>query len=240
MDRHRDRSNSRDEHYTLHTKLLEDLSIIDRTGLEKCIPNLDKIDQSICSLDDFTSVSIYDDQSFHALQSKQTSCKNSNRAITSTPADSSGGFHNTMSILDHHLNKKKHSNRSQDHKKYLMLEKKDDGIPHRKCSRMTFNNNKEFPSVEHNTNDFKNDSHIYATTISRPYEEESLHSVWDKTMPPNNFESPSKQTEDNIPNSKIIYHIARSPSGQLYLRVRRSLHLDQGIFYGYVKYKYGT
>lgn len=192
-------SNNRDEHHTLHTKLLADSSNDDKMELS--------MDESICSMDDFTGGPICDDQ--FDVQSKQHICDNNtnfNRSITTSPADSSGGFHNTLSVLEHHLNKKKYHNLSQ-----------------------------QLLSVDHNITNIKNDSHLMDEKISRPFELEleaieRLYSVWNKTKPTDNSESPSKQTEDNVPNSnEYIYHVARSRSGQLYLRVRRSLHLDQGM-----------
>lgn len=238
---------NRDEHHTLFTKLLADSSISDKTDIGHCIENVNKTDAdpSICSLNDFTGGPICDDQSFD-VKTKAYSCDddtNFNRAITTTPADSSGGFHNTLSVLEYHLNKNKYPNHSQRYLDYQKFQSKDVAGSTNICVDIPINTDHGLLSIDHSTTNVKNDSHIDDEKISCLFDLEleaieRLHSMW--AMPPQNYESPvltaalppllSKQSEDNVPKSnEYIYHVARSRSGQLYLRVRRSLHLDQGI-----------
>lgn len=233
-------SNNGDEHHTLHTKLLSNSIGMDETDLI----NVNKTDQSICSLDDFTGGPIYNNQSSE-IQVKQHSCDTEqNRSITTTPADSSGGFHNTLSVLESHLNKNKFPNLSQQQIEYLLLHRKDVAIHNNSYIDIPIDNNQRLPFVGDNFTNKKCDSHMGVGNLSNSFELEleafdRLQSMLDKDIPSDNFESASSadlhltstQTEgENVLKSdEYIYHIARSRNGQLYLRVRRNSCLEQGI-----------
>lgn len=225
------------EHHTLHTKLLTDSACTEETDIK----NVNKTDQSICSLDDFTGGPIYNNES-SVLQHSCDQNTELNRSITTTPADSSCGFHNTLSVLECHLNKNKYPNLSQQQIEYLLLHRKDITIHNNSYIDIPIDK-RRLPSVNDNFTNKKSDSCINDENFSSLFELEleamdRLHSMYDKEMPPVNSETSSssadlllssKQTEENVPNSnEYIYHIARSRSGQLYLRVRRNSCSDQG------------
>lgn len=220
-------SHMANEHHTLHTKLLSNATCI----VETDSTNVNTTDQSFCSLDDFTGGPIYNNQSSE-LQLKQHSCDQNtelNSSITTTPADSSGGFHNTLSVLECHLNKNKNPNLSQQQIEYLLLHRKDIAIHNNGYIDIPID--KSSSSV--NDGNFQSLFELELEAMDR------LQSMWDKNIPPDNLESSSvspdlhlssTQTEQSVPKSnEYIYHVARSRNGQLYLRVRRSSCLDQGI-----------
>lgn len=227
-------SNNADEHHTLHTKLLTDMDKMNLTYLNKT-------DQSFYSLDDFTGGPIYNTQTSD-LQVKQYSCEQNNkpnRSITTTPAESSGGFHNTLSVLECHLNKTKYPNLSLQQIEYLLLHKKDVAIHTNSYIDIPIDSD-----TDDNLINKKSDSHTNDGNFSSLFELEleamdRLQSMWDKSISPENFESSSfatdlhlssKKSVQNVPKSnEYIYHIARSRNGQLYLRVRRNSCLDEGI-----------
>lgn len=220
-----------DEHHTLHTKLLSNATC----AVETDLTNVNKTDQSFCSLDDFTGGPIYHNQSSE-LQLKQHSCdQNSelNSSITSTPADSSGGFHNTLSVLEGHLNKNKSPNLSQRQIEYLLLHRKDIAIHNNSYIDIPIDNTNNKSSSSANDGNFPSLFELELEAKDR------LQSMWDENIPIDNLESssispdlhlPSTQAEHSVPKSnEYIYHVARSRNGQLYLRVRRNMCLDQGI-----------
>lgn len=228
-------SNNGDEHHTLHTKLLSDDPIcMDKMDLS----NVNKTDQSYCSLDDFTGGPIQTNQSSE-LQVKQNSCDQNidlNRSITATPADSSGGFHNTLSVLECHLNKTKYPHLSQQQIEHLLLHGKDLTIHNNCYIDIPIDNSQRLPFVDDahvNDENFPNSFELELEAMDR------FQSMWNEHIPPKNFEFSSlsaashllsTQTEQSVPKSnEYIYHIARSRNGQLYLRVRRDSGLEQGI-----------
>lgn len=217
-------SHSVDEHHTLHTKLLSNATCAVETDLTNV-----NTDQSFCSLDDFTGGPIYHNQSsdFHSCDQNTEL----NSSITTTPADSSGGFHNTLSVLECHLNKNKSPNLSQ--QQIELLHRKDIAI----------HNNSYIDIPIDNTNNESN-SIVEDGNLSSLFELEleamaRLQSMWVENISLDNLESSSTspdlhlsstQGEHSVPKSnEYIYHVARSRNGQLYLRVRRNSCLDQGI-----------
>lgn len=226
-------SNNRDEHNTLHTKLLKDSACTN------------KIEQSFFPMDDFTGGPICTDES-NDLQTKQYSCDQNtepNRSITTTPADSSCGFHNTLSVLESHLNKTKYPNLSQQQIEYLLLHRKDVAIYNNSYIDIPINNdNQRF--VDDNFININSDSSTKNENPSSLFELEleamdRLNSMCDKEITSENFVTSnssadlpmsSEQIEENVPN-EYIYHIARSRSGQFYLRVRRNSRSDQGTLH---------
>lgn len=226
---------SSDEHHTLHTKLLTDSDETDST-------NVNKTDQSFCSLDDFTGGPIYSNE-LNDLQLEQHSCDQNtelNRSITTQPADSSCGFHNTLSVLEFHLNKNKYPNLSQHQIENLLLHGKDVAIHNNSYIDIPIDNNRRLLSVDDNFTNKKSVTCINDENFSSLFELElevmdRLHSMWDEEIPPDHLKTSSssadlpissKETESN----EYMYHIARSRSGQLYLRVRRDSRSDQGTF----------
>lgn len=232
------RSKNRDEHHTLFTKLLSDSVVSDRTD---CVGIVKKPDQCFCSMTDFTGGAIHNDQKLDVQSNLHRSDKitDSNRSITATPADSSCGFHNTLSVLECHLNKNKYPKLSQQQIKDILSENKDVAIHN--------NNSIDIPIIDQSSistrENIKSDSHMNDEKFSIEFEPElelmgRYVSMWDKSNPSYNFESSSlpadlpllpKRTEENASiENEYIYHVARSRSGQLYLRVRRDLRCDQG------------
>lgn len=221
-------SNNVDEQHTLHTKLLS----VATCAVETDLNNVNKSDQSFCSLDDFTGGPIHNNQSSE-LHLKQYSCDQNtelNSSITTTPADSSGGFHNTFSVLECHLNKNKRPNQlSQQQIEYLLLHRKDIAIhnniyidiPIDDANKKSIND-ENFPSL----------FELELEAMDR------LQTMWAKNQSDNVESLPVSsdlhlsltQTVQNEPKpNEYIYHVARSRNGQLYLRVRRNSCLDQGI-----------
>lgn len=202
--------------YTLHTKLLIDDSVLDRKTFAHSIEDVNATDRPALSSDDF-----------------------SGGPICPAPADSSCGFHNTLSVLESHLNKNFTSKLSQQQIENLLLENKDVVRHHISFIDVPINDQR-LPSISDNIANKKNKYSTNDEKLSSSFEHkvEENSSVWDKVSAinpqcsslPTHSSLSTEQTDPNVqdPND-FIYHVAKSRSGQLYLRVRRSFHLDQGI-----------
>lgn len=230
------RIKNRDDHHKLQTKLLNfDQSVPNETEIK----NNTKTDRTIWSLGDFVGDPLCDDHIFD-VQSKHRSCDNNtnfDRSITTAPADSSCGFHNTLSVLEHHLNRNKLPRPRHQHEKYPVFYSKNFAYINNSYY-MSADKSRELAVVANEINDTNmNDGSISRSSELRLESIKSLFSMYNNAMIKGSFESssvltthsPFKHTANNASNSnEYIYHIARSRSGQLYLRVRRNLHLAQG------------
>lgn len=227
---------------TLHTKLLTDSPVSERTAFDtNSVETVKETNQSVCSVDDFTGGPIYQNQSF-AVQSEQHNFDQNidfNRSITATPADSSCGFHNTLSVLEDHLNKNKTLNLCEKQIEHLLVQNKYDVVQHD-------NSLIDIPINIHENSItiVKNDSNSNDKKFTSPLDQKLAeigrqNSMWDKAIPSDHLKYSSalvdsrllaKQSTEGVQDlNEYIYHVARLRNGQLYLRVRRSLCLDQGI-----------
>lgn len=249
------KNDTQDEYHTIFTKRLSNESNFSdmntANGYE--IDGVDHHDQSACSLDDFIGGLIDDEQSINL----QTKSSDFNRSITATPADSSCGFHNTFSVLEKRFSKTKYLKLNQQEIEYLLLQNKDLAvhndtfidIPINYCRRLHAVNDL-FNSSMNDANGWNSDDEEPPSHLELELEAmDRLRSMWnEEILTKNEIEKDEIESsvtpfgsslieefyqQDNysigVPNSnEYIYHVAKSRDGQLYIRVRRNLRLDQG------------
>lgn len=179
-----------------------------------------------------------------------------NRSITSTPADSSGGYHNTFSVLEKHLNKNKYQRLNQKQIEYLLLLNKDSNVNNHSYIDIPIEDHQILQSVNNLTNSSMNDSSawidnddVFSSHLELKLEAlDKLRSMWgdnalesvniqnaNEGISPLPSDSSSVETchqQDNteaVRNSnEYIYHVAKTRTGQIYIRVRSNLQLDRG------------
>lgn len=248
------KNDTQDEYHTIFTKRLPSASNFGDMNSANCyeIDEVDHHDQSACSLDDFIEGPIDDDQSINL----RTKSSDSNRSITATPADSSCGFHNTFSVLEKNFNKTKHLKLSQQQIEYLLEQNKDLSVRNDE-SQYVINDRRRLHALNNLFNSSMNDANGWSSDDEEPPSQleleleamDRLRSMWNEEILTNskkeNDEMESSVTpfdsslieefyqQDNysigVSNSnEYIYHVAKSRDGQLYIRVRRNLRLDQG------------
>lgn len=214
---------------------------------------------SACSLDDFIGSPINEYHLICSQTNRQFQDQDSdfNRSITATPADSSCGFHNTFGVLEKHLSEHNYLWLSQKQIDYLLLQNKDLAvhddnyvdIPIRGCQSLHTVNGlvngtmNDLSSWDVNDEDPPSHLELELEAMNR------LRSMWNEEIFPKNtdkndgiessppFDSPLIEKfyhQDNrtfgVQNSnEYIYHVAKR-NGQLYIRVRRNLRLDQGKY----------
>lgn len=246
--------NGRDEYHTIFTKKLStNSSNMNSTHCDD-LSEIDYCNQSLSSLNDFIGGPIEktEEQSFNFSEHDV----DSNRSITATPADSSCGFHNTFSVLEEHLNKKRHLKLSQQQIEYLLLQNQDLAIHNESFIDIPIDDNRSLRTVNGSVNSSMNDNNGWNVSdeeFPSHFEleleaMERLRSMWGDLASPNipianeekNSSPPLFETsvieelyEENNRNigmqtsNEYIYHVAKR-HGQLYIRVRRNLRLDQG------------
>lgn len=248
-------TDSQDKHHTLFTKRLAMASNLKN----KTDGNIDEVDHNrkACSLEDFIGGPIDDDHSFNLPSKHHDESSHLNRSITSTPADSSCGFHNTFSVLEKHLNKNKCLRLNQQQVEYLLLQNKDLAVYSDCYIDIPIESDGSFRSVNSLVNsalNSVNDWDICDEEIPNLFgleleAMERLRSVLSEASTTNymiesdrNKSPPTNQTSSFVEkfyqqdgmgsenSNEYIYHVAKSRNGQLYIRVRRNLLLDQGKY----------
>lgn len=180
-----------------------------------------------------------------------------NRSITMTPADSSCGFHNTFSVLEKHLNKSKQPKLSRQQIEYLLVKNKDSTVQNQIYVDIPIDDEQCLRTVSSLANGFANgslfgDENETPSLFELEFEAmERLRSMWqndEKSTPKASLNAEMANTTLNAADaslvdeefyqqddecsitgaSEYIYHVARSRTGQLYIRVLRNLRLDKG------------
>lgn len=242
-------------HHTLFTKRLKVASNFENKADE----NIDVVDHNQTALDDFIGGSVDDDHSLNSPTKNHDKSSHFNRSITSTPADSSCGFHNTFSVLRKHLNKNKCLRLSQQQIEYLLLNNKDLAVYSDRYIDIPIQGDESFSSGNSLVNsslNYTNDWDTCDEEVPNLFELEleavkRLRSILSEASLTNymiesdrNKSPPIQQhsllieelyqqdskcvvTENS---SEYIYHVAKSRNGQLYIRVRRNVLLDQGKY----------
>lgn len=250
------RNDDQDEYNTIFTKRLSNTSTPGHMNSTSC-SEVDEVDHhNQCSLDDFIGGPINDEHSLNSPQNRDQNV-DFNRSITATPADSSCGFHNTFSVLEKHLNKTKYLKLNQKQIEYLLLHNKDLAVQNDTYIDIPINDRRSLHAVNGLFNGSMNDdngwnfddeespSHLELELEAM----DRLRSMWNEEMLANskveNDERDSSPTpfdsslieefyqQDNHSigvqsSNEYIYHVAKARDGQLYIRVRRNLRLDQG------------
>lgn len=248
-------ANGQDEYHTMFTKMLPNDVLNMNSPICGENTEIDHCNQSMSSLNDFIGGPIEkteDHRSFNLGESDV----DLNRSITATPADSSCGFHNTFSVLEKHLNNKRFVKLSQQQIEYLLLQNQDLAIHNDRFIDIPINDNRCLRTVDGLVNSSMNDScgwdvgdDEFPSHFELEFEAmERLRSMWgDEAAPniPNADDEPETSPALNDSNliedfyqvdgcnisaessKEYIYHVAKR-NGQLYIRVRRNLRLDQG------------
>lgn len=243
---------------TILTRRISNESNITHTS-SKSHKEINEVDHlNHCSLDDFIGGSIDDEKSMNSPKNYNQNDEH-NRSITSTPADSSCGFHNTFSVLEKYLNKNKYPKLSQKQIENLLLKNKD-LIVHNDtciCIDIPLNDQHSLRDVNNLSNNCMNDVNVSSSEEEETHNDlevdsmDRLRSIWNKEMQPNRKDETEKRESSYtsfdsslmeelyqqneystcVQNSnEYIYHVAKSRDGQLYIRVRRNLRLDQGEY----------
>lgn len=246
-----------DEYHTLFTKRLSNESDLNSTTSTP-MNSIETDHQSFFSLDDFIGGPLNDEYSSidYGRLSQQSNPEQQNsdfiRSITTTPADSSCGFHNTFSVLEKHLNKNKQQLKLSQHQiEYLLMQNKDEAVQNDIYIDIPIN---RLHAINGQVNGSLNDGNGVDETPSLFELEfeamERLRAMWGGVInneqineqnqiehaPPTNIINASLveelyQQDDNdycSNGNEYIYHVAKSRNGQLYIRVRRNIRLDQG------------
>lgn len=183
-----------------------------------------------------------------------------NRSITATPADSTCGFHNTFSVLEKQLEKTKYLKLKPEQIEYLLIQNKDLTVHNDTYIDIPINDHRGLHAVNGSFNSSMNDTNGWNfNNEDSPSHLEleleamnRLRSLWneecltnskiennERNVSPTPLDSSLVEEfyqQDNysigVQNyNEYIYHVAKSRDGQLYIRVRRNLRLDQGKCY---------
>lgn len=251
------KNDNQDEYNTIFTRRLSNKSNSNRTNSKSHREN-DEVDHhNNCSSDDFIGGPIDDEKSLNSPKNNDQ-YDGHNQSITATPADSTCGFHNTFSVLEKHLNNNKYLKLSQKQIEYLLLKNKDLVVHNDTYTYIDIpiNDHRSLCDIDGLSNSCMNDVNV----LNSENEESPSHfeleleamdrlrSIWNKEMLANSKDENGKEESSHTPFhsslieefyqqdeysncvQKYIYHIAKSRNGQLYIRVRRNLRLDQGEY----------
>lgn len=198
---------------------------------------VDHRSQSACSLNDFIG-GLLDERPIDLHQKQQTDHDSIyDRSITATPADSSCGFHNTFSVLEQHLSKSK---LSQQQIENLLLRHRYVAVHNDSYIDIPINRS-PFPIRDVNVWDVGDADSLTSFDL----ELEAMERLRLKSITPtspigksessdNAFTStpqakgyPPDERDEQSPN-EYMYHVAKARNGELYIRVKRNLRLDEG------------
>lgn len=262
-----------EEYHTLFTKRLPATPLESELNSTVTSINNDSEYQSFYSMDDFIGGPLSEeylsfDYGRHSNSSRQSNNFDRDsdflRSITTTPADSSYGFHNTFSVLEKHLNKNKTQFKlSQQQIEYLLMQNRKSAVQNDIYIDIPIADDDSLHTINGSVNGSMKDSTLFddeepPSLFELEFEAMGrLRAMWgdsfNQTMNENDF----RQNENESPNmtnnisslveefyqqdetdfgkngntgNEYIYHVAKSRNGQLYIRVRRNLRLDQGNY----------
>lgn len=262
-----------EEYHTLFTKRLPAISLESELLNSTVIStNNDSEYQSFYSMDDFIGGPLseeylsfdYGRQSNSSRQSDSDRNSDLWRSITTTPADSSCGFHNTFSVLENHLNKNKTQFKlSQRQIEYLLMQNRNSAIQNDVYIDIPIADDHSLHTINGSVNGTMKDSILFddaepPSLFELEFEAmRRLRAMWGDSFNQMVNEFRFGQNENESPNmtnnisslveefyqqdetdfsqngstgNEYIYHVAKSRNGQLYIRVRRNLRLDQGNY----------
>lgn len=230
------------EYHTMFTKRLSIDESLSNMNSVDC-DDVDHCSHSMCSASDFIGGPIEktEEHSFDLCEQNI----DYNRSIA-TPADSSCGFHNTFSVLEKYLNKKRSLKLSQQQIEYLLLQNKDLAIHSDAYIDIPINEDRYIHTADSFVDSSMNDMTSWDVGNEKFSSDFSLE-AWEKCgsmssetniqNASDEIEKSPKQIEDFYQEdhscigakntNEYIYHVAKQ-QGQLYIRVRRNLRLDQG------------
>lgn len=262
-----------EEYHTLFTKCLPATPLESELNSTVASINNDSEYQSFYSMDDFIGGPLseeylsfeYGRQSNSSRQSNSDRNSDFLRSITTTPADSSGGFHNTFSVLEKHLNKNKIQLKlSQRQIEYLLMQNRNSAVQNDVYIDIPIADGHSLHTINGSVNGSMKDSALFddeepPSQFELEFEAMGrLRSMWGDSFNQTMNEHDFGQNENKSPNmtnnnmaslveefyqqdetdfsknrstgNEYIYHVAKSRNGQLYIRVRRNLRLDQGNY----------
>lgn len=264
--------NTDEEYHTLFTNRLPATSLESELNSTVTSINIDSEYQSFYSMDDFIGGPLseeylsfdYGRQSNSSRQSNSDRNSDFLRSITTTPADSSCGFHNTFSVLEKHLNKNKTQFKlSQRQIEYLLMQNRNAAVQNDVYIDIPIADDHSLHTINGSVNGSMKDSTLFdyeepPSLFELEFEAMGrLRAMWGDSFNQtvNEFDFGENENESpNMTNNKsslveelyqqdetdfskngrtgneYIYHVAKSRNGQLYIRVRRNLRLDQGNY----------
>lgn len=268
--------NTDEEYHTLFTKCLPATPLESELNSTVTSINNDSEYQSFYSMDDFIGGPLSEEYlsfDYNGRQSNSSRQSNSDRnsdflrSITTTPADSSYGFHNTFSVLETHLNKNKTQFKlSQRQIEYLLVQNRDSAVRNDVYIDIPIANGHSLHSINGSVNGSMKDATLFddeqpPSLFELEFEAMGrLRAMWGDSFNQTVNEHAFGQNENENPNTtnndssisslveefyqqdeidfskngnmgnEYIYHVAKSRNGQLYIRVRRNLRLDQGNY----------